>query len=94
MRHVAAKCTHLVDMTNCNRQYDPWREETISSDFRPGGPAVSKSGNPIFVMPAASHCYDLIWRNGDGNSGVRDTQNKEVQQMKAWISEWTGPGHH
>lgn len=75
-------------------QYDPWREETISSDFRPGGPAVSKSGNPIFVMPAASHCYDLIWRNGDGNSGVRDTQNKEVQQMKAWISEWTGPGHH
>jgi hypothetical protein len=71
-----------------NRQYDPWREETISSDFRPGGPATSSEPNPIFVMPEASHCYDLLWRNGDGNAGVRDVQNKEIAQMKAWVEEW------
>ncbi|RAO73404.1 uncharacterized protein BHQ10_009416 [Talaromyces amestolkiae] len=69
-------------------QYDPWREETISSDFRPGGPATSRTPNPIFVMPEASHCYDLLWRNGDANAGVRDVQNKEIAQMKAWVEEW------
>ncbi|QGA21682.1 hypothetical protein EYB26_009393 [Talaromyces marneffei] len=69
-------------------QYDPWREETISSDFRPGGPATSTEPNPIFVMPEASHCYDLLWRNGDANAGIRDVQNKEIAQMKVWVDEW------
>ena len=79
----------LLELTlTCNRQYDPWREETISSDFRPGGPATSTKPNPIFVMAEASHCYDLLWRNGDGNAGVRDVQNKEIAQMKDWIEEF------
>lgn len=39
-------------------------------------------------MPQASHCYDLLWRNGDGNAGVRDVQNKEIAQMKDWVEEF------
>ncbi|QKX63870.1 uncharacterized protein TRUGW13939_11041 [Talaromyces rugulosus] len=69
-------------------QYDPWREETVSSDFRPGGPLSSSESNPIFVMKDASHCYDLILANAEENASVKEVVDAEVKQMKAWVAEF------
>ncbi|KAH8690492.1 putative serine peptidase [Talaromyces proteolyticus] len=74
-------------------QYDPWREETVSSDFRPGGPLSSSDPNPIFVMEDASHCYDLILQNAQNNAGVQQVVDQEVKQMKAWVAEFKPSGN-
>ncbi|KAH8694319.1 putative serine peptidase [Talaromyces proteolyticus] len=74
-------------------QYDPWREETVSSDFRPGGPLSSSDPNPIFVMENASHCYDLLLENARSNAGIQQVVNEAIKQMKTWIAEFKPNGN-
>lgn len=62
--------------------------ETVSSPFRPGGPKQSTPEAPIYILPNASHCFDLILENGQLDEGVQDIIDKVVAQMKAWLDEW------
>lgn len=70
------------------RQFDPWRESGISSDFRPGGPLPSRPEAPVNVIPGGFHCSDLILLNGVVNVGVQGVIDKEVAQIKAWVGEY------
>ncbi|OKL62721.1 hypothetical protein UA08_01895 [Talaromyces atroroseus] len=74
-------------------QYDPWREETVSSDFRPGGPLTSSEPNPIFIMANASHCYDLLYSNAEGNAGIMEVVQQELKQMRTWVEEFKPAGN-
>ncbi|KAK8211846.1 putative serine peptidase [Phyllosticta capitalensis] len=73
-----------------NGQYDPWKDATVSSDFKPGGPLQSTSEAPVMVIPDGIHCSDLIAQNGAVNDGVQDVIDAEVKQIKAWVAEWPG----
>ncbi len=86
--------THGWDLTNTTRlmwangEFDPWKDTTVSSDFRPGGPLPSTTEVPVHVIPGGIHCSDLLVRNGQANKGVMDIINDEVSIMKKWVQEY------
>ena len=70
------------------RQYDPWREAGVSSDFRPGGPLVSTAQAPVLIVPGGGHGTDMIMRWGAINAGVQNIVDKEIAQMRTWVSDY------
>lgn len=68
-----------------NGQWDPWRDSTVSSDFRPGGPLPSTPQAPVEIIPGGIHCTDLIAANGQANAGVQQVIDAEIAVMKAWV---------
>ncbi|KAF2089831.1 serine-type peptidase [Saccharata proteae CBS 121410] len=71
-----------------NGEFDPWRDSTVSSDYRPQGPLASTVEAPVQVIPAGIHCSDLLAENGEVNEGVQAVIDNEVAQIKAWVEEW------
>ncbi|CAK7205803.1 hypothetical protein SEUCBS139899_008582 [Sporothrix eucalyptigena] len=71
-----------------NGQYDPWRDVTVSSDYRPGGPLVSTTDAPVNVIPGGIHCSDLIYDNAIANAGVMAIVNDEIATIKGWVEEF------
>ncbi|KAH8895932.1 endoprotease endo-Pro [Thozetella sp. PMI_491] len=71
-----------------NGQWDPWRDSTVSSDFRPGGPLQSTSEAPVYVIPGGIHCSDLLARNGAANAGVQKIIDEVVATIKGWVDEF------
>jgi hypothetical protein len=73
-----------------NGQFDPWRDTTVSSDYRPGGPLQSTTKVPVNVVPGGFHCSDLSIKNGDVNAGAAAVQKAEIAQIKAFVQQWPG----
>jgi hypothetical protein len=71
-----------------NGQWDPWRDSTVSSDFRPGGPLQSTPQAPVEIIPGGIHCSDMIAGNGAVNAGVQKVIDTEVAIMKGWVTEY------
>ncbi|EFX01073.1 serine-type peptidase [Grosmannia clavigera kw1407] len=71
-----------------NGEFDPWKDATMSSENRPGGPLVSTSDQPVNVIPAGVHCSDLIYDNGLDNAGAMAVIQKEIAVIKAWVEEF------
>ncbi|CAK7227153.1 hypothetical protein SCUCBS95973_006446 [Sporothrix curviconia] len=71
-----------------NGQYDPWRDVTVSSDFRPGGPLVSTADVPVNVIPGGIHCSDLIYKNALANAGVMAVVQDEIATIKGWVEDF------
>lgn len=44
-------------------------------------------------MANASHCYDLLTSNAEGNAGVQQVVDEEVKQMRAWVEEFQAAGN-
>lgn len=77
-----------VLIMDSSRQYDPWITESVSSPFRPCGPKQSTPEAPVYILPNASHCFDLNLRNARLDEGVQDAIDKALAQMKVWLDEW------
>jgi hypothetical protein len=73
-----------------NGEFDPWREASMSSDFRPGGPLNWTAQMPVFVVPGGSHCSDLYTENGVVNEGAKHVIDAVIRQLKVWVEEWPG----
>lgn len=71
-----------------NGGLDPWRDATMSSKFRPGGPKESTPELPIRVIPGGIHCSDFYAQNWAVNPGLQSIVNDEVANMKQWASEF------
>jgi hypothetical protein len=71
-----------------NGQWDPWRDATVSSEYRPGGPLKSTKKAPVFLIPGGIHCNDLLLRNGQANEGVQKVIDAEIEIMKGWVEEY------
>ena len=92
--------SHVNDYTNgwnignmtrllyVNGELDPWREASVSADFRPGGPLVNTAQVPVFAVRGGFHVSDLDMENGRYNAGVRTAQDQVVKQLAAWVKEW------
>ena len=76
-----------------NGEFDPWKDATVSSDFRPGGPLKSTHEAPVNVIPGGIHCSDLILRNGQANAGVMKVINNEIEVIKGWVKEYARHEH-
>ncbi|OMP83342.1 putative serine protease K12H4.7 [Diplodia seriata] len=82
---VANATTRLVWT---NGEFDPWKDATVSSDFRPEGPLESTAAAPVFMIPEGIHCSDLLARNGEANEGVQAVIDGEVAQIVSWVAEY------
>ncbi|ROW08683.1 hypothetical protein VPNG_06442 [Cytospora leucostoma] len=82
---IAGTTTRLIFT---NGQYDPWRDATVSSDFKPGGPFNGTADAPVQVIPDGIHCSDLIAENGVVNAGVQKVIDNEVAVIKGWVEEF------
>lgn len=71
-----------------NGQYDPWRDATVSSDYRPGGHLANTAAERVEIIPGAFHCSDVYVANGAVNAGCKTVQNEEVAQLKKWIAQY------
>lgn len=80
--------TNTTRLIWANGQFDPWRDATVSSDFRPGGPLVSTPDAPVNVIPGGIHCSDLIYSNALANAGVMAIVNDEIATIKSWVEEF------
>ncbi|KAH8886065.1 endoprotease endo-Pro [Thozetella sp. PMI_491] len=72
-----------------NGEFDPWRDSTVSSHFRPGGPLQSTEQVPVKLVPGGVHCPDLLARNGAANPGLAKIQAEVVEIVKGWVAEFT-----
>lgn len=71
-----------------NGEFDPWRDATVSSLYRPGGPLASTSDVPVYLVPEGNHVSDLLRANANANAGVMAIQQQELAQLQEWISQF------
>ncbi|TLD10195.1 hypothetical protein PgNI_05425 [Pyricularia grisea] len=75
-----------------NGQYDPWREVTVSSSVRPGGPmqssADANNGTQVRVLAGGTHCSDLYGPNWEANEGAKKIADDQTAQMAEWVDEF------
>lgn len=87
--------TKTTRLMYTNGQLDPWRDSTVSSDFRPGGPLQSTEQLPVRIVASGVHCSDLYGQNWAVNNDVKAIAYAEVAQMAGWVSEfYEGRSHH
>ncbi|KAK3326997.1 serine carboxypeptidase S28 [Cercophora scortea] len=80
--------TNTTRLLWVNGEFDPWRSASVSSEVRPGGPLQSTPAAPVFLIPGARHCNDLITMSGTVNADIHETQNAVVAQMVRWVDEF------
>jgi hypothetical protein len=75
-------------LTYANGGFDPWREASVSSEFRPGGALVSTAQVPVNVVPGGFHTSDLVTRNGLVNPGCQKVIDAGVKNIVNWVAQW------
>ncbi|KAF4126088.1 Serine carboxypeptidase S28 [Geosmithia morbida] len=71
-----------------NGQFDPWRDATVSSKDRPGGPLESTPELPVFVLPGGTHCSDYYKKNWEVNVDARRIAYEETAIIKLWTDQF------
>jgi hypothetical protein len=77
-----------------NGGYDPWREASVSSEFRPGGPLQGTDNVPVNVVPGGFHTSDLVTMNGVVNAGCQAVIDKGIEIITNWVGEWKTSGEY
>ncbi|KAI1826287.1 serine carboxypeptidase S28-domain-containing protein [Xylaria intraflava] len=80
--------TNTTRLMMTNGEWDPWRDSTYSSQFRPGGPLKSTEKFPVRYLKHGTHCSDLYGQNWDVNADAKAIADDETTQMKEWVSEF------
>lgn len=75
-----------------NGGYDPWREASVSSELRPGGPLEGSEALPVKVVEGGFHTSDLVTRNGVVNQGCAEVISEVVAQLSSWVEEFPRQG--
>jgi hypothetical protein len=76
-----------------NGDYDPWREASVSSDFRPQGKLANSTRNPVVIVPGGFHTSDLVTQNAKANAGAKAAIDEAVSIMKEWVGEFKHGKH-
>jgi hypothetical protein len=82
--------TDVPRLQYTNGDYDPWRDLSVSSDIRPGGPLQSTEQTPVLIVPGGFHVSDMVTQNGVVNDAVQAVIDQEVKQLVEWVGEWPG----
>ncbi|KAK4231649.1 hypothetical protein QBC38DRAFT_200927 [Podospora fimiseda] len=80
--------TNTTRAMHTNGERDPWRDATLSSIFRPGGPLKSTEQLPVRVLKGGQHCSDLYGQNWDVNEDAKKLAEDVLVNMKQWIGEF------
>jgi hypothetical protein len=66
--------------------WEQWREATVSSELRPGGPLKSTPHVPVNVVPRGFHGMDLYGVAAE--PAAREVMSEEVAQIAKWVEEY------
>ncbi|CAM1508761.1 Fc.00g056090.m01.CDS01 [Cosmosporella sp. VM-42] len=80
--------TNTTRLMYANGQFDPWRDATVSSVDRPGGPLRSTAELPVRIVPGGMHCSDYYKQNWDVNPEVKRIAYEEAENMKRWVDDF------
>jgi hypothetical protein len=80
--------TSTTRAMHTNGELDPWRDATLSSSFRPGGPVKTTKELPVRLVKGGVHCSDLYAPNWEANEDVRRLALDAAREMKGWVGEW------
>lgn len=80
--------TNTTRLIWANGEFDPWKDVTVSSDYRPGGPLVSTPEAPVNVIPGGIHCSDLIYANAVASESLMVIVQDEIATIKGWVDEF------
>lgn len=80
--------TNTSRLMYANGQYDPWRDATVSSASRPGGPLESTPELPVRVIPGGTHCSDVYAENWEVNPEAKKIAYEQAEEMKRWVNEF------
>jgi hypothetical protein len=81
--------TNATRLMYSNGELDPWRDATVSSHIRPGGPFQSSlEGVEVRVIPGGTHCSDIYGQNWAVNEGVKKIVGEQVATMRRWVGEF------
>ncbi|KAI1437330.1 serine carboxypeptidase S28-domain-containing protein [Xylaria sp. CBS 124048] len=78
--------TNTTRLMLTNGEWDPWRDSTYSSNFRPGGPLKSTDQLPVRYLKHGTHCSDLYGQNWAVNDDAKAIADEETAQMKEWVA--------
>ncbi|KAL8289556.1 hypothetical protein RB601_005461 [Gaeumannomyces tritici] len=82
--------TNSTRLLQVNNEFDPWRDATVSSVHRPGGPLESTDERPVLLVVGGGHCSDLVRRESEANADLEKQQIQAVAIMKKWVLEFPG----
>ncbi|KAK6066992.1 serine carboxypeptidase S28 [Seiridium cupressi] len=71
-----------------NGEFDPWRSATLSSDYRPDGPANTTDA-PVYIVKGGVHTPELFVDEEDPYTWP--VVEAAIKQMGAWLDEWEKP---
>ncbi|KAF2654875.1 hypothetical protein K491DRAFT_693417 [Lophiostoma macrostomum CBS 122681] len=71
-----------------NGEWDPWRDSTLSSKFRPGGPLQSTPELPVRYLKHGTHCSDLYGPNWAVNEDAKRIADEETANIVQWVGEF------
>ncbi|KAI0157148.1 peptidase S28 [Hypoxylon sp. FL1284] len=80
--------SNVTRLMMTNGQWDPWRDSTLSSKFRPGGPMESTPEFPIRLLTQGTHCSDLYGQNWAVNADAKTIADEQVANMAEWVQEF------
>ncbi|KAK4150729.1 hypothetical protein C8A00DRAFT_36670 [Chaetomidium leptoderma] len=80
--------TNTTRAMHTNGQLDPWRDATLSSAFRPGGPLKSTKQLPVRLVKGGVHCSDMYGPNWDANADVKQLAEEAAAEMMGWVGEF------
>lgn len=79
---------HTTRLIYVNGELDPWKQESVSSTNRPGGPLQSTDDVPVFVVKGGSHCSDLVMRDGYSNEDLLTQMGEMIYYIEKWVNEF------
>ncbi|KAL8404794.1 hypothetical protein RB594_009605 [Gaeumannomyces avenae] len=82
-----ANSTRLLQIDG---EFGPWREATVSSVHRPGGPLESTDERPVLLVAKGGHCSDLVRRESEADAELEKQQIQVVAIMKKRVLEFPG----
>ncbi|KAK0665427.1 putative serine protease [Cercophora samala] len=87
--------SNVTRTMNTNGEHDPWRDATLSSKFRPGGPVteVEKDGLQVRLVKGGTHCSDLVGLNWKANDDLEELVDGVVDQLTWWIGRYYDVGY-
>ncbi|KAI1192412.1 serine carboxypeptidase S28-domain-containing protein [Nemania serpens] len=80
--------TNSTRLMMTNGEWDPWRDSTYSSKFRPGGPLKSTDKLPVRYLKHGTHCSDLYGDNWGVNADAKAIADEQTEQISEWVSEF------
>lgn len=80
---------HVQRLVTVVGELDPWREASVASDYRPGGPWNENSDeHPVYVAKGSWHCTDMVLDVAYANEGLKEIVNKATDKVAAWVKDY------